>query len=169
MHLYVAGPMTGIKGFNFQNFVDADAALLAGGHTTFNPAVHEIEQGIVPWPEILEMEGTQEELAALDHEFSFSEALVRDMTAIAEADGVILLPGWQNSSGATLEVAAALWTGKRILTMEYSEHQQGWMVGELEKDEVYYILANFFLGNISQHTMDNLVDGARQLLSEEEK
>lgn len=111
---YVAGPMSGIKAANFPAFIAADHWLRDNGWSTFNPAVHELERGIVP-EEILDMsEDFFTELAELGFEFDKSHALRRDMNAIADADSIILLEGWETSSGATLELRAAVWTNKNV-------------------------------------------------------
>ena len=152
MHLYVAGKMTGLPGFNFQAFVDTDEVLHNLGHTTFNPAVHEIEEGIVPWPEILGMEGNHQELADFGIPFDVSAALRRDMNAIADADGIVLLDGWEASSGAVLETAAAVWAKKRVFALSRILEDE-WEMCELGPLQIHSTLANFYLDKLPEYMM----------------
>ena len=114
MHLYVAGPMTGRPGFNFETFLRADHVLERMGHTTFNPAAYEVAQGLVPWPEILHMNGDGQELVDAGYPFDRDAALSRDAGAIAGADGVVLLDGWEESFGSVTKVLVAIWAKKSV-------------------------------------------------------
>lgn len=114
--------MTGHKAFNFPAFIAADKWLHAQGWETFNPATHEIETGIVP-DGIFEMEGDHQELADAGHVFDISEALRRDMNAIADRAAIIMLPGWEQSSGACLELRAAVWAKKAVYTLDLEKQE----------------------------------------------
>jgi hypothetical protein len=101
MRVYVAGPMRGIRAFNFPAFGTASDALADRGHTVFNPADHDRQNGFDPTG----MTG-DEDLAALG--FDLRGALAADMEFIARhADAVAVLTGWERSSGARAEVALA--------------------------------------------------------------
>lgn len=101
LSLYVAGPMRGIEAYNFPAFDAAAAALEALGHDVFSPAARDRRVGFDP----VGMDGT-EDLAALG--FSLNAALAADMAFITmEADGIVVLPGWEQSKGARAEVATA--------------------------------------------------------------
>ena len=91
MILYVAGPMTGLPDFNYPAFNTAADALRAKGHDTLNPA--DIEQ--------YNLTGKPQE---------WRWYMRHAIAMIARADGVALLPGWENSDGARLEhtIATAL-------------------------------------------------------------
>lgn len=114
--VYVAGPMRGIPEFNFPAFHAASAALRQIGCVVFNPAEKDNER-----------HGTDiskgnhagcEETAAKQHGFNLREALALDLEFICrEADAVVLLPGWQNSKGATAERAAALALGLLVIEL----------------------------------------------------
>ncbi|MFN3375602.1 MAG: DUF4406 domain-containing protein [Burkholderiaceae bacterium] len=83
--LYLCGPMTGLPEFNYPAFHAAAAELRACGFTVVNPA----ESGLpadAPWHQHMRV----------------------NLKAMMDCDGVALLPGWQASKGATLEVDLAL-------------------------------------------------------------
>lgn len=116
MRIYLAGPMRGIPEFNFPAFMAAAAKLRAEGHIVFNPAERDNE---VHGTDISKGNATgDEELAARQHGFSLRDALGADLAWIcAEGEAVALLPGWQNSKGATAERATALALGLQVLEL----------------------------------------------------
>lgn len=93
MKLYLAGPMTGITAFNFPAFNDAAERLRASGHVVFNPA--ETDDG--------------------DTSLAYDYYMRQDIRAILEVDAIAILPGWQQSKGATLEVSIGRTLGLPIL------------------------------------------------------
>lgn len=98
---YVAGPMRSIKRFNFPEFHRVSELLRALGHEVFNPAERDLAIGFDPTG----MSG-HEDLAALG--FSLRDALGADTAWICrEADAIVVLDGWEVSSGARAEVALA--------------------------------------------------------------
>ena len=80
MRIYVAGPMTGYPDLNFPAFHAETARLRALGHEVINPA--EINP---------------------DHTMPWAECMRRDIAALVTCDTIVLLRGWQQSRGATLE------------------------------------------------------------------
>jgi hypothetical protein len=95
--------MRGYERNNFPAFDAASAKLRADGHEVFNPAERDreeygpaIEFGDVP-------------------EFDIRDALGADLAWICEhAEGVAMLPGWENSRGAKAEWATAVALGLEI-------------------------------------------------------
>lgn len=83
--LYIAGPMTGLPELNFPAFFDAEAELKRAGFAVLNPADRAGRTEGMPW----------------------SWYLRRGLRDVTEADGIALLPGWENSRGAQLEVHVA--------------------------------------------------------------
>lgn len=81
MKVYIAGPMTGLPEFNYPAFFAAADVLTERGHQPINPARAEVREGCTSW-------------------LDFMRAALRD---IADADGIALLPGWQDSRGAAIE------------------------------------------------------------------
>jgi Domain of unknown function (DUF4406) len=84
MKLYVSGPMTGLPDWNFPAFNTAAAKVRALGHEAVNP-VDVNPDPATPW----EM------------------CLRADIKALCDCDGIVLLPGWEKSKGAQLELHIA--------------------------------------------------------------
>jgi hypothetical protein len=92
---YLAGPMRGIPNWNGAAFAEATNNLRLAGWDVFSPHEKDRELGIVP-----PADGqTDKPLTA----FPIGD----DLKAIAEGDAVFVLPGWEASEGATLEVDVA--------------------------------------------------------------
>ena len=87
MTLALAGPMTGKQDFNRQAFNEAQAKLEAAGYRVLNPARH--------------ADGKKRGIY-----------LMLGLADVYRADGVALLPGYLNSSGAKIQVALADAMGK---------------------------------------------------------
>lgn len=80
MRIYVAGPMTGLPGFNYSAFHDAATRLRALGHDVENPAEN-------PEPPCKTWRG-------------YMRMAIRQLVT---CDCVALLPGWEESRGARIE------------------------------------------------------------------
>lgn len=100
MKLYLAGPMSGLPDFNYHAFHSAATELRGAGHTVFNPADNDVANGFDPRG----TSGDPAEAKALG--FSLRTALKQDLSWICDhAEGIALLPGWEESKGARTEVA----------------------------------------------------------------
>lgn len=111
MNVYLAGPMRGIKDFNFPRFHAAAKRLREQGHTVFNPAERDEERY---GKDISESPSGHLQDAA-QKGFNLREALSADLAWIcAEADAIAMLPGWMKSRGATAELATAKALGLHI-------------------------------------------------------
>lgn len=96
--VYLAGPMRGYPLFNFPAFHDAAALLRADGYEVWSPAENDVE--------IFDPNnGTPKPM---------SHYMERDLPAICRADAVAVLPGWEKSEGARLEVDVAWRLGKTV-------------------------------------------------------
>lgn len=82
--LYVAGPMTGLPGYNLPAFAIATEQLRAAGFDAVNPGRHGVTEG-----------------------FTWQDYMRRGLIELLGCDGVALLPGWLQSKGAVLEVTVA--------------------------------------------------------------
>jgi hypothetical protein len=107
MKIYLAGPMRGYAEFNFPAFHAAAAKLRGEGHIVFNPAERDIERhGGVD----ISKGNASGDVAQAEqkHGFDRRHAMRDDLEFITkEADAIALLPGWEQSEGAQLEVRAA--------------------------------------------------------------
>lgn len=90
---YLAGPMRGIHEYNFPAFYAAAAALRKHGLDVWSPAENDVNQdGFDP---------------AKDTAHPMRHYMKRDLPAVLNADMVCVLPGWEKSQGAQLEVHVA--------------------------------------------------------------
>lgn len=86
--LYIAGPMTVMPDFNYPAFNQAEIALTLAGYGVLNPT-------------------TGEEPPSADDTRTWSWFLRRALKQVTDADGIALLPGWEDSRGAQLETQVA--------------------------------------------------------------
>jgi len=93
--------MRRVESYNAPAFNAAADALMQAGHSVFNPAQRDLDNGL----DLMPLTGF-EDLTELG--FNFREVLGADLAWITEhADGVAVLPGWTDSIGAKIEVATA--------------------------------------------------------------
>ena len=114
MKIYVSGPMSNYPYFNFPTFNQVTKLFRGKGHEVFNPAERDVAQyGDDFWKSNLT--GSIEE-ASKKYKFSLREALAEDTAYICkEAEAIVMLPGWEKSSGARAEHALAVALGLTIL------------------------------------------------------
>ena len=108
MRIYIAGPMTGYEDWNFTAFFKAEAELEALGHDVVNPAHNDG----VTLEEALKSAGDP---ACPNHTWSYY--MRRDLPHVLGVDAICVLPGWQNSRGASLEVHVAKAVGIPLLIL----------------------------------------------------
>ncbi len=123
MKLYIAGPMRGYYNFNFITFDDVAAALYERGEEPINPAAHDREV----YPDIETWEGFKDGDIAKCPKFSLADALRWDLEQVVKADGIVLLPGWEKSSGANHERYMAEVTGRKILLAVHGRSAGEWV------------------------------------------
>jgi hypothetical protein len=92
--LYISGPMTGLPGLNFQAFNDAARSLRKMAFEVVNPAEINPDAGM-----------------------SWEACMRADIKALCDCDTLVLLPGWENSKGAHLELHLAHRMGMKVITM----------------------------------------------------
>ena len=105
MRIYLSGPMTGYEGFNYAAFDTHAARLREAGYEVVSPA---------------------ENFGGADTHPEGRKAFMRlDMEHVLSVDAVAVLPGWEKSKGAQLEVLMARELELPILDVEtmqpYSE------------------------------------------------
>lgn len=90
--IYISGPMTGLPNFNAPAFNKEAARLKAMGFDVVNPV------DINP-----------------DTTATWHECMRRDIAALVTCDTIALLPGWEHSNGANLELHIASRVGMHIV------------------------------------------------------
>ena len=102
MRVYIAGPMTKFKekSYNFPEFYKAQGLLEMLGHTCANPARMDLESGKAAY-------SPSEGRIVTAKDFTLADAMRRDIKEIADCDGIVLLPDWQSSTGAAMELHVA--------------------------------------------------------------
>jgi hypothetical protein len=88
---YLAGPMRGIEDFNYPLFNAVAAWLTKRGYKIENPA---------------QTDGAVSERAS-QAKNPLSVYMERDLADVAKTDAVFVLPGWEDSEGANIEVTIA--------------------------------------------------------------
>ena len=98
MKLYLSGPMTGLPDYNFPAFEQARDRIRMMGHEVICPA----EAG--------QVEG-----------WEWRDYMKRDILMMLEADSLVVLPGWEDSRGARLEVHLASALGMTVYDLDFQE------------------------------------------------
>lgn len=98
MKTYIAGPMSGLPGFNRPAFFAAAAEIAASGDTPLNPAV-------------------------LPDGLSEADYMMISLAMLQRADAIYLLDGWRSSAGARAEYALAEKLGIEVLFQELKPEQ----------------------------------------------
>lgn len=110
--VYVAGPMTGYPQFNIPAFVRMAERLRRDGVEVVSPV--ERDSNAVREAALASPDGKLGPGDSIAGE-TWGQILARDVTIIAdEVDGVVVLPNWEKSKGARLEVFTALLCKKPI-------------------------------------------------------
>lgn len=91
MRIYIAGPMTGYPELNFPAFHAVTATLRAAGHEVINPA--EVNP---------------------DPNAEWTACMFKDLEVLTPCDGIVMLPGWEQSPGAQIERLWSIRTKKHV-------------------------------------------------------
>jgi hypothetical protein len=106
MRVYLCGPMRGYPAWNAAAFDRYAAEWKLEGHTVLSPVARDRIQGFDP------VTATREELAERARDGVWLRGVIsEDVEMICEVDALAVLPGWETSLGATVEVALALFLG----------------------------------------------------------
>ena len=101
--VYLAGKMRGVEHFNFPAFNRAAKFLRNRGYKVFNPAERDVKQdGFDP---------------KRDTPRPIKEYMAFDLPALCRCDAVVVLEGWEQSHGASLEVEVARRLGMPVFDM----------------------------------------------------
>ena len=121
--IYIAGPMTGYKNFNFDAFNEAAAILRDAGWTVFNPAEKESEKGLDD-----EARLTGDAAAAIEKGFDFREVYLWDVAKVIESGAILMLEGWEKSAGAVGEISVA-----KAVQRHYPDYQIFYSIEEISQ------------------------------------
>lgn len=128
--IYVAGPMRGKPQFNFPLFDAVSAALREQGHTVISPAEQDapaIRAASLRSPDGIftpDMAKTESVGTILGRD---TRLVIDDVTDIA------LLPDWQLSTGARLEVCVALLHGKEFYLVYHPDSSDAVAIGRVSR------------------------------------
>lgn len=111
MRLYLAGPMRGYPFYNADAFRRAAERIRAEGDEVVSPV--EIDEAAG-----LDFAACPTGTEALPEGFDLPTLIRRDLDAIDTCDAILLLPGWEKSSGAAVELAYANFVGKQVFIYE---------------------------------------------------
>jgi hypothetical protein len=106
MRVYLCGPMRGYPAWNADAFDRYAAEWSLEGHTVLSPVVRDRRYGLDP------ITATRGELAArCEDGVWLRQVIAEDVEMICRVDALVVLSGWEDSAGATVEVALALYLG----------------------------------------------------------
>jgi hypothetical protein len=106
MRVYLCGPMRGCPGWNAAAFDRYAAEWEREGHTVLSPVARERLGGLDP------LTTPKEELAVWAGNGDWLRKVIsEDVAMICSAEALVVLPGWETSLGATVEVALTLFLG----------------------------------------------------------
>ena len=117
---YIAGPMRGLPEYNYPAFFAAEDALRAAGwDPIYNPAGMDREYDKVVYEAWTIEEQKLHDTAQAARHFAWRDVniLIKRLSA-ENCDAIILLPGYEASTGATAELAVARWVMLRVLTID---------------------------------------------------
>ncbi len=144
MRAYIAGPMAGHDGFNYQAFYGAEAALDLAGWRVVNPA--RLDGDFTVREGVDDVKATVTPLAR-------AAFLKRDFEWLAKCDAIFMLPGWESSTGANAELFVAHVTGLDVFVLEWTGSWWEWSEAPVLRP---------LWGAIAKHVVDVQVEKARR-------
>lgn len=97
--VYLSGLMSGLPNFNIPTFNAAAHALRQIGYTVFNPAENKIDT------------------SGMSEAEAWRAYMQVDIKALVECNAIVMLPGWPESRGATLERNIAIGLSMPVMTL----------------------------------------------------
>lgn len=123
MILYLSGPMRSKPNHNYETFYDVEYALYADPFFTDRQSLD-----LIVINPANNFNG--------DKTLTSAEYMSKDIPQVVEADGLILLPDWEDSEGAKLEVAVARATGKSFWLANHDDSSNpsaGWRFDRVDE------------------------------------
>jgi hypothetical protein len=143
---YLSGPMRGYEHYNFPAFRAAEEYLVHAGWKVISPARKDAEEMGLGW----EPDTTQEISEAMMNDW-----MRRDITDVAACSHIVLLPGWEESTGAKRELQVAQWCGLEVF--EYNPNEgYGWRLNPLSDEDVDAVLSGVSGGVDSNATVSGV-------------
>jgi hypothetical protein len=118
MRLYLAGPMRGLPEHGFPAFLEAEARLAALGHAVVSPARLSVALAADRFDIREPYEQAPEVYQAVFGAMPREQFMEQDLAQLLRCEAVAVLPGWESSEGARLEVTVALATGRPVLSAD---------------------------------------------------
>jgi hypothetical protein len=145
MKIYLAGPMSGIPQFNIPLFREATELLRKRGYEVVSPAEVDEQHGL---PNALLMTFENGDITALEKQSgqTWGDMMARDVKIIGDGGitDIVVLPGWENSKGARLEVFVGLLA--KCIVREYQNDKFGMTLNEIPRYTVLEIIRSSMLG-----------------------
>jgi len=113
MKIYLSGPMSGYHDMNREAFKNATLDLRQQGHEVTNPVETDCAVDSGRW----------------------SDFLKKDIALLTTCDTVVVLPGWEDSKGARLEVFTAFDLGLAIYRYWHPKHELCFMMRRHDCDK----------------------------------
>jgi hypothetical protein len=119
---YLAGPMRSKPAFNYPAFFAGEERLRATGwDEVWNPARMDVvlDNGGAPTDLSIAEQNAHAGAPMNARRYAKRDAhILIDVLRVEEGDAIVVLPDWEESTGAKAEVAIARWVGLPVLTLE---------------------------------------------------
>jgi Domain of unknown function (DUF4406) len=126
--------MSDIPGYNFPAFEEATAQLRGMGYEVISPAEEDQKRNPVAY-EIARKSPDGKWNPTDTGGLTWAQILSKDVVIVADkVDGVVLLPGWEKSSGARLEAFVGLLRKKRFAVYSPEFERLSWVSNDFIRE-----------------------------------
>lgn len=109
--IYIAGPMRNHPYYNYASFKTVEQELVKLGYDAVNPHTLDFnETGF----NVLDLP-PDTDWTKIPSFIDLKNLVMRDISSLTSCDAIFILPGWENSIGASAELAVAHWLNLRVL------------------------------------------------------